>query len=84
MASSADITVYTRSNCHLCEEAIKVIRRVDETSEASISLELVDIDEDSELQEAYGDRVPYVFVDGDPAFKYRVNEAELRAKVTDK
>jgi hypothetical protein len=28
-----------------------------------------------------GDRVPYVLVDGRPAFKYRVNEAELRRKL---
>jgi len=33
------------------------------------------------LREEYGDRVPYVFVDGWPAFKYRVDESELRRQL---
>ena len=83
MVPSTTVTVYTRSQCHLCEEAIEVIRRVDETSDVSIELRTVDVDEDPELRDAYGDRVPYVLVDGRPAYKYRVDEADLRARVTD-
>jgi glutaredoxin len=82
MASATNITVYTRANCHLCEDAIKVIHRVNETTDVSIEVELVNVDEDPELQEEYGDRVPYVLVDDRPVFKYSVDEAELRARVT--
>lgn len=80
--SETEITIYTRENCHLCEEAVETCRRVGESVSADISLDLVDVDEDPELRERYGDRVPYIFVDGRPAFKYRVEADELRRKLT--
>ncbi len=71
------VTVYTREGCHLCEEAIDTIRRVADSSRKAISLDVVDVDANPELRAEYGDRVPYVLVDGRPRFKYRVDEAEL-------
>jgi glutaredoxin len=78
--SGATITVYTREDCHLCEEAIGTIRRV---AGDDATLDLVDVDEDPDLRAEYGDRVPYVLIDGRPAFKYRVDEAELRRRLDD-
>lgn len=75
------VTVYTREDCHLCEDAITTIRSVIGSVDAPIELELVDVDEQETLQAEYGDRVPYVFVDGHPAFKYRVDKRELRQKL---
>lgn len=71
------VTVYTREGCHLCEEAIDTIRRVADSSRKAISLDVVDVDANTELREEYGERVPYVLVDGRPRFKYRVDEVEL-------
>jgi glutaredoxin len=76
------ITVYTREDCHLCEEAIDTIERVADEAGVELALELVDVDTDEELRETYGERVPYVLVDGSPAFKYRVEERELRRKLS--
>ena len=78
----ATVTVYTRAECHLCAEAIETIRTVAESIQRPVDIETVDVDADASLREEYGDRVPYVFVDGRPAFKYRVDEAELRRKLT--
>lgn len=75
------MTVYTRADCHLCEEAIAVIHRVVEDLPRAVEVDLVDVDEDAGLREAYGERVPYVLVDGRPAFKYRVEADELRARL---
>lgn len=75
------VTVYTREECHLCEEAIATIRRVADDVATDVEVELVDVDEDPDLREQYGERVPYVLVDGNPAFKYRVDEAALRSKL---
>jgi len=47
----------------------------------TIDLDMVDVDEDPELAEEYGERVPYVLVDGHPAFKYEIDERELRLKL---
>ena len=79
--SSATITLYTREDCHLCQQAIETIRRVSDSSPRDVTLEIDDVDDDPDLRAKYGDRVPYVFVDGQPAFKYRVDDAELRQRL---
>jgi glutaredoxin len=76
--SDTTVSVYTRADCHLCAEAIGTIRRVSESVPTDVTLDIVDVDEDPDLRAEYGDRVPYVFVDGRPAFKYRIDAAELR------
>lgn len=81
--SDVSVTVYTREQCHLCEEAIATIQRVADDTGVTIDLELVDVDTDPDLREKYGERVPYVFVDGSPAFKYHVDENRLREKLAD-
>ena len=78
---STTVTVYTRENCHLCEEALSTIRSVSDAVERSVDVELVDVDQDPELRDAYGERVPYVLVDGTPKFKYRVDREEFHEAV---
>jgi len=75
------VTVLTREDCHLCEEAIGTVRRVAEAVDQSVAVRVVDVDE-AGLAGEYGDRVPYGFVDDRPVFKFRVDERELRAKLT--
>lgn len=79
-----EVTVYTREDCHLCDEAIAAIRQTAEDVGAAVAIEQVDVDEDEELQTEYGDRVPYVFLEGDPAYKYRVDTFDLRRRFRDR
>ncbi|NHN49881.1 glutaredoxin family protein [Halostella sp. JP-L12] len=78
---STTVTVYTRENCHLCEEALSTIRTVSDAVDRTVDIELVDVDEDPELRDSYGERVPYVLVEGTPKFKYRVDRDELREAI---
>jgi len=78
-----EVTIYGREQCHLCDEALDTVERVAATVEASVEITEVDVDDDPELAAEYGERVPYVFVDGRPKFKYRVSEAELRSLLTE-
>jgi len=80
--SEISVTVYTRENCHLCAEAIDTIERVADEEGVAVDMDLVDVDTDEELRAEYGERVPYILLDGSPAFKYRVDEARLRRKLT--
>ncbi|MDS0281937.1 glutaredoxin family protein [Haloarcula onubensis] len=80
--SDVSVTVYTREDCHLCAEAIDTIEEVADEEGVAVDMALVDVDTDEELRAEYGDRVPYVLLDGSPAFKYRVDEARLRRKLT--
>ena len=80
-AEAATVTVYSREECHLCEEALDTVRRVASDVARPVDVETVDVDDDPDLREVYGERVPYVLVDGRPAFKFRVDAAELRERL---
>lgn len=69
----------TRSGCHLCVEARRVVERVAEEERAG--LEIVDVDSEAELAERYGEEVPVLFIDGAKAFKFRVEEEPLRRRL---
>ena len=80
-ADAATVTVYSREECHLCEEALDAVRCVASDVARPVTVERVDVDDDPALREEYGERVPYVLVDGRPAFKFRVDAAELRQRL---
>jgi len=81
-ATATTVTVYTRENCHLCADALATVRAVAASVPEAVEINEVDVDTDPELAATYGERVPYILVDGHPRFKYRVDEAELRQQLT--
>jgi len=62
---------YTRSGCHLCDEAAEVVHAV--CGPLGVDVEVVDIDTDASLRERYGDEVPVVTVDGAVAGFWRID-----------
>jgi glutaredoxin len=74
------LTLYTKSDCCLCDEALAALERV--RAERPFQLEAVDIEGDPELMRRYGERIPVVHVSGIPTFEYRVDESELRQILT--
>ncbi len=81
MADPITVTVYSREECHLCEEAIGTIERVAREVDRRVEIREIDVDADPELAAEYGERVPYVLVEDRPAFKYRVDSEELRRRL---
>lgn len=75
------VTIYTREGCSLCVVARETVERVADDLGVAVDIEMVDVDTDPELADEYGERVPYVLVDGHPSFKYEVDERELRLKL---
>lgn len=73
------VTLYTRSGCHLCEEAERTLRA--EQAATPLELVTVDVDRDPELQRRYGVRVPVVAVDGVELFELEVPPDLLRARL---
>lgn len=73
------VTLYSRSTCHLCDEARDVLLAVRE--EVPFELEEVLIDDDLELERAYGLRVPVVAIDGEEVFEVTVDARELRRQL---
>lgn len=66
---------YTRSGCHLCDEALDLISNY----EAWLpDPEVIDIGTDPELEEKFDTCVPVIELDGKIRFRGRVNEPLLR------
>ena len=79
MPDTIHVDIYSRPACHLCDEAKEVIERV--RGRVPFVVRVVNIEEDPALEKAYGTEIPVVFINGNKAFKYRVDEAELEKKV---
>ena len=73
------LTLYGRSDCHLCHEMRAVIERV--VADLPAELHEIDVDVDAALAARYGDEVPVLLVNGQRAFSGRVDAAALRARL---
>ena len=79
MESPVQIDIYSRPGCHLCDDAKEVVERV--RRRFPFSLRVIDIETDPELEKAFGEQIPVVFINGNKAFKYLVDEHELEQKM---
>jgi glutaredoxin len=73
-----EVVLYGRPGCHLCDDARVVLERLRE--ELGFVLRERDIEQDERLHRAYLERIPVVTIDGEEAFDFFVDEAELRAR----
>jgi glutaredoxin len=73
------VTVYSHPQCHLCEQAMAVLRGLQ--AQLDFELRQRDISADEALHRAYFERVPVVLLDGDEVCEYFVDEAVLRERL---
>ncbi|MCH8020040.1 glutaredoxin family protein [candidate division KSB1 bacterium] len=73
------VEIYSKSDCHLCDEAKSVLSKVQQ--EIPFDFFEVDITSNRELFTEYKEQIPVVFICGKKAFKFRVNEKELRKRL---
>ena len=76
-----EVTIYLAQGCHLCESAQRVLAAVRE--DVPFRLVEVPIDDDSELERAYRERIPVAAFDGEEAFTYFVHPDGLRRRLLD-
>ncbi|GAA1489103.1 glutaredoxin family protein [Brachybacterium sacelli] len=72
----ARVLYLTREGCHLCEEALPVVRA--EADRAGTTVEVRDIDTDETLRADWDHDVPVIIVDGAVHARYRVDGDQLR------
>ena len=73
------LTVYSRKDCHLCEEmteALQVLQGL-----VSFKVEVVDVDADPELERRFGEKVPVLAHEGRELCHYRLDTAAVTAYV---
>jgi glutaredoxin len=73
------LTVYSKPDCHLCAEAVEVLRRLQ--AELGFDLLVRDISSDDALHRAYFERIPVVALDGEELFDYFVDESVVRERL---
>jgi glutaredoxin len=73
------VEIYSKADCCLCDEAKKVLL----AAQRKVPFEIreVDIEGDAALLERFRYDIPVIFVDGKKAFKHRVSEATLLARI---
>jgi glutaredoxin len=75
-----EVSVYSRSNCHLCEVALEVISEIRKDFEFTITKIL--IDGDAELEEKYGEQVPVILINNQPHDFFRVDPERFRLAIS--
>jgi glutaredoxin len=78
-ATDRRVTLITRVDCHLCEDAEATLRRL--AGELGFGYEELDVDADPARRAEYSDRVPVVLIDGREHGYWRVEEARFRRAV---
>ena len=66
--------VYSRRGCHLCEELINELLPL---VRGRHDVEIVDIDSDPDLCEAYGTRIPVVEANGQEICQYTLDRERI-------
>ncbi|MFL5862023.1 MAG: glutaredoxin family protein [Solirubrobacteraceae bacterium] len=77
--SSPWVVLYGRAGCCLCDDARRILERVQ--TEQPFTLFEVDIDGNDRLLRAYLERIPVVTIDGVEAFELFVDESDLRRRL---
>ena len=70
------VTLYVTADCHLCEEAERLLRRL--ARRMRFRLELVDISSDAGLHQRYRLAVPVLAVDGEAVLSAPLDERRVR------
>jgi glutaredoxin len=75
-SASGRIELLTRPGCSLCTTAREVVQRI--AADEGVGWHERNVDDDPDLADEYGDRVPVVLVDGAEHAYWRVDERRLR------
>ena len=77
--SKAQVIVYSRPGCHLCDEAKDAIRMAD--CAEWLTLEEINIESSRDLLLKYQFDIPVITIDGVEAFRHRVDSEKFRQMI---
>ena len=73
------VTLYSRSNCHLCDVAMESLTNLQ--GELKFEIEKLLIDGDAELETKYGEQVPVILINGKQHDFFRVDPERFRKAI---
>jgi glutaredoxin len=78
-ARKAQVTLYTRPGCHLCDEAKRAMLAAG--CEGQYTLREIDIDSDPALARRYAWDIPVVLIEGVETFRHRLTTSEFKREL---
>ena len=75
MMMSVKFTLYTRTGCHLCEDMEQALPEL--ANELNFITEIIPIDNNNELEQIYGSKVPVLTLGDDIICEYFLDKAAL-------
>lgn len=72
---SLKLRIYSKPDCHLCHEALNLIRSAG--AAYPLEIETINIEEDPQAYELYKYEIPVGFLEGRKLFKYRIDAKTL-------
>jgi glutaredoxin len=75
-----EVSIYSRSNCHLCDIALGVLEEI--RNELDFQIIKILIDGSAELEEKYGEHVPVILINNEPHDFFRVDPERFRLAIS--
>jgi len=79
MSTKAQVIIYSKPGCHLCDEAKESIRAAG--CDDQFQLTEINIESDPELMSRYRYDIPVIAINGLDTFMHRVDRMEFREKL---
>ena len=79
MPQSIRIEIYSRPGCHLCDEAKAAIDPF--SRRYPLEVTVTNVDNSPDLRAAYGTEIPVVMINGEEAFRHRVDPQSFERKL---
>ena len=73
------VTIYGRTGCHLCEDALKFLQSMQD--ELNFEIEEILIDGNEELEKLYGEKIPVTHIDGVHHDFWRVDPERFKSSL---
>jgi len=70
------VTIYGRTGCHLCEEALSILQSLQD--DLNFEIQEILIDGSEELEKLYGEKIPVTHIDGVHHDFWRVDPERFR------
>ena len=78
-AQKAQVTLYTRPGCHLCDEAKQAMLAA--RCADLYALQEINIDSDPSLARRYGWDIPVLIINGIETFKHRLTPSDFKREI---
>jgi glutaredoxin len=73
------VTIYGRTGCHLCEDALQLLQSMQD--ELNFEIKEILIDGNEELEKLYGEKIPVTHIDGVHHDFWRVDPERFKSSL---